>query len=250
MDDQVTRPSWKLRNPEARRVAHSIRLRLGTTGVFSLRSMSCLAACAETDAPSSRDRNAPAALMSANTAKARMSERGRRSANSLQNVLSQSMPYCCSISRPAAENASCKPANRGMRLGGAGTAAILSFRVPVKPSGVALKNRWVHEMAEPSDFLINFQPFRLRKFALRVRRANCRAKAQIRSACSPGEVELSDALACCFAPIQSGKPNSRSGRSRRQYWCATESARSCKSVRISRMSHSLSSGGEGPAREL
>jgi hypothetical protein len=25
MDDQVTRPSWKLRKPEARRVAHSIR---------------------------------------------------------------------------------------------------------------------------------------------------------------------------------------------------------------------------------
>jgi hypothetical protein len=114
MDDQVTRPSWKLREPEARRVAHSIRLRLGTTEVFSLGSISCLAACAETDAPSSRDRNAPAALMSAKTAKARMSEMGRRSASSLQNVLSQSMPCCCSISRPAAANASCTPANKGI----------------------------------------------------------------------------------------------------------------------------------------
>ena len=155
-DDQVTRPSWKLRKPEARRVAHSIRLRLGTTGVFSFRSMSCLAACAETDAPSSRDRNAPAALMSAKTAKARMSESGRRSANSLQNVLSQSMPCCCSMMHgPPRQMPRANQPIRALRLRKPEPQRSSHFMCPFsRPKW--RKNRWVHEMADPSDFLIIF----------------------------------------------------------------------------------------------
>ncbi len=90
---QAACPTWKLRNPDCR-VTHVLRLGLGRAGAgaFSLKSMSCLAACAETDAPLRRDRNAPAAPMSTKTVKARMRESGRRRTNSLQNALSQSMP--------------------------------------------------------------------------------------------------------------------------------------------------------------